>query len=203
MRVGTLSCWEETQSGRSVAQRFKLNGKPPLSFVVANGNEPVVLNLTGVSDLEVLEERVKPALALEIHRIDKLEQWSSLCTSRRACVVIGHKHNAERDMALEILKPLQESNRALKMVVLNTSFWKLKLSPEVLALRPAKEDGRGADVLCLARMKSRSGGNTAYGGRFLQRLDSKNASAFLMACAQQAFLIELGNAPKITARPRS
>jgi len=198
MRVGTLDCWEQTESGRSVAQRFKMNLKPPLSFVVANGNKPRVLNLGGLSDPEVLEKRIKPALELQIYRIDTLKKWSSLCTSRRACVVIGHKQNAQRDTALNVLKPLQESNRGVKMVTLDTSFWQLKLSPEVMATRTAKE-GRGADVLCLAREDS--GGNTTHVGRFLQSIDSSSATTFLAACAQQENLVKLNATPKIKARP--
>ena len=49
-----------------MAQRFKLNLKPPLSFVVANGNKPRTLGLTGISKGEELEKRLRPALALEI-----------------------------------------------------------------------------------------------------------------------------------------
>lgn len=49
-----------------MAQRFKLNLKPPLSFVVANGNKPRTLGLTGISKGEDLEKRLRPALALEI-----------------------------------------------------------------------------------------------------------------------------------------
>jgi len=200
LRVGILDCWEQTQSGRSVAQRFKLNLKPPLSFVVANGNNPRVLNLAGISDPEIFEKRIKPALALQIYRIDTLKKWSFLCTSRRACVVIGHKHNAQRDTALNVLKPLQDSNRGVKMVTLDTSFWQLKLGPEVMTTRTVKEGG-GADVLCLAREDSGSGGNTSHVGRFLQSLDSSSASTFLSACVQQADLVKLSVAPQIKARP--
>ncbi|CAE7235868.1 SYP42 [Symbiodinium natans] len=65
LSVGLLRCWDETSSGRSVAQRFKLSLKPPLSFVVANGNKPRLLQLTGISKVEDLERRIKPALKLE------------------------------------------------------------------------------------------------------------------------------------------
>lgn len=66
LSVGVLKCWDETSSGRSVAQRFKLNLKPPLAFVVANGNKPKTLRLTGISKADDLEKRIRPALALEI-----------------------------------------------------------------------------------------------------------------------------------------
>ena len=74
LSVGVLKCWEPTSSGRSVAQRFKLNLKPPLSFVVANGNKPRTLGLTGISKGEDLEKRLRPALALEI------VPWSVTCS---------------------------------------------------------------------------------------------------------------------------
>ena len=57
-----------------MAQRFKLPLKPPLSFVVANGNKPRVVTLTGLSKPEDLEKKLKPLLALEIKRIDALKQ---------------------------------------------------------------------------------------------------------------------------------
>ncbi|CAE7572504.1 SYP42 [Symbiodinium microadriaticum] len=65
LSVGILRCWDQTSSGRSVAQRFSLSLKPPLSFVVANGNKPRPLHLTGISKVEDLEKRLKPALVLD------------------------------------------------------------------------------------------------------------------------------------------
>ncbi|CAJ1451171.1 unnamed protein product [Effrenium voratum] len=62
LSVGVLRCWDQTASGRSVAQRFKLNLKPPLSFVVANGNKPRPLGLAGISKTEETwrKESVQP-----------------------------------------------------------------------------------------------------------------------------------------------
>merc|ERR1719436_917340 len=51
-KIVLLRCWDQTESGRSVAQRFKLRTSPPLSFVVANGNSPRVVNFMGVTNAE-------------------------------------------------------------------------------------------------------------------------------------------------------
>lgn len=198
LSVGVLKCWEPTSSGRSVAQRFKLNLKPPLSFVVANGNKPRTLGLTGISKGEDLEKRLRPALALEIVRIDALKQWTGSCTSRRSCVVIGHKNQAQRDTATNVLKPLHSSFRALQMVTLDTSFWQLKLEDGLMATRN-KEKG-GADVLCLTR-EDVPGGNSSYGGFFLQSLDAGSAKVFLQACLDHSSPVALKASPKIKARP--
>eukprot|EP00931_Biecheleriopsis_adriatica_P078164 TRINITY_DN51630_c0_g1_i1.p1 TRINITY_DN51630_c0_g1~~TRINITY_DN51630_c0_g1_i1.p1 ORF type:complete len:424 (-),score=105.01 TRINITY_DN51630_c0_g1_i1:33-1304(-) len=195
--VGVLHCWDKTESGRSVAQRFKMNLKPPLAFVVANGNKPRSLNLAGISKTEDLEKRIKPALSLEIPRIDTLKKWPSLCTSRRSCVVVGHKHQAQKTTALNVLQPLHEKYRALKIVTLDTAFWQLKLEESVMATRKSKGT---ADVLCLTR-EEKPGSNATYGGFFLPSLDSSSASSFLQACSDHTGAIEIKAAPRIKARP--
>lgn len=197
LSVGILRCWEQTSSGRSVAQRFKLNLKPPLSFVVANGNKPRTLGLTGISKVEELEKRLRPALALEIVRVDALKKWTASCTSRRSCVVIGHKNQAQRDTAMNVLKPLHQSFRSLQMVSLDTAFWQLKLEDGLMATRN-KEKG-GADVLCLTREDG--GKNSSFGGFFLGYLDSGSVKVFLQACADHSGLVPLKASPKIKARP--
>lgn len=201
LRMGTLRCWETTESGRSVAQRFKMKLKPPLTFVVANGNKPRALNLVGISKPEDLEKRVKPALTLEIKRIGTLKSWPTLCTSRRACVVIGHRQTAQRDTATTLLKPLQESHRGVQVVTLDTSFWQLKLDPVLMATRPGAggEGSKRADILCLGRKDGSA--NATYLGRFLDSLDSSAASDLMTACGQQSGLVEMKEAPKIKARP--
>lgn len=196
VQVGVLRCWDEMATGRSVAKRFKLRDSPPLAFLVANGNQPRVVNFVGVSKLEDLERKIQPALKLEVVTVNSLKTWSNICTSRRACVVVGYKYSAQRDTALKALRPLHEKHRALKMVTLDTSFWQLKLEETVLTTRPTD---KAADVLCLAR-EDAGGGNATFSGLFLQDLDS--AAAFLKACDQHEGLRPLAaGAPRISARP--
>lgn len=202
LAIGVLQCWDKTESGRSVAQRFKLSAFPPLSFLVANGNKPRAVNLVGARQPEDLEKKLKPALALETHRIDTLKKWSTLCTSRRACVVVGHKNTAQRDTALNLVRPHLESHRALKVVTLDTSFWQLKLDKGVLATRPSIKEG--ADVLCLSRKESGGTGKNrsiAYSGKFLGALTSSSTSALMGDCDRQSGLVQMEAAPKIKARP--
>jgi len=200
LAVGVLQCWDKTESGRSVAQRFKLSASPPLSFLVANGNKPRVVSLVGAKQPEDLEKKLKPALALETPRIDTLKKWSTLCTSRRACVVVGHKNTAQRDTALNLVRPNLERYRALKVVTLDTSFWQLKLDKGILATRPSIREG--ADVLCLSRTegggKNRS---AAYSGKFMGALTSSGTSALMGDCDRQSGLVRMEATPKIKARP--
>lgn len=203
LNVGVLQCWDQTESGRSVAQRFKMKLSPPLTFVVANGNKPRVVNMVGVSKAEDLEKKLKPALKIDTYRIGKLKDWSSLCTSRRACVVVGHKWPAQKDTAVTLLRPMLEKHRAVKVVTLDTSFWQLKLDEGVMATRAPKDKGqqKGADILCLARKDGNHSANDTHIGRFLQDADSSSAAAFLTACEQQTDLVAIGVAPRIKARP--
>mmetsp|Transcript_45611 Transcript_45611/g.128407 ORF Transcript_45611/g.128407 Transcript_45611/m.128407 type:complete len:421 (+) Transcript_45611:91-1353(+) len=195
--TAVIRCWDQSASGRSVAQRFKLNLKPPLAFVTANGNTPRTINLVGISKIDELEKRVKPALKVEAHKIDTLKKWPNLCTSRKTCVVIGHKNGAQRELGLNVFKPLLEKHRGVKVVTLDTAFWQLKLDEKVLRTRAS---GKGAQVFCLARDDA-PGGNATYRGAFLQDLDGSSASTFMKACEARESLLELEKAPKINARP--
>mmetsp|Transcript_90675 Transcript_90675/g.256035 ORF Transcript_90675/g.256035 Transcript_90675/m.256035 type:complete len:435 (+) Transcript_90675:133-1437(+) len=200
IRVGLLHCWEPTESGRSVAQKFKLKTSPPLAFVVANGNNPRVVNLLGTSKVEDLEKKIKPALKVDVSAIDSLKKWPSLCTSRRTCIVVGHKQHAQRDTALNLLRPLVEKYRTARFVTLDTAFWKLKLDDGVLKRRPTKEGEtqKGADVLCFAREGE---GKATYSGNFLQQLSSSAMAEFVEACQKRVDLVPISILPKISARP--
>jgi len=201
-QVGVLACWDKTQSGRSVAQRFKLRQSPPLSFLVANGNSPRVVNLAGVSKQEDLEKKIKPATEIKTTRIGTLKDFSKQCTSRRSCTVLGHKNAAQRDTALGMIKPLIESHRAMRVVTLDTSFWQLKLDDALLKARPPKPPkGSGrADVVCFTRDDGDEN-STTHRAAFLQDLDSSSISSFLTACDRREGLVEVTKPPKIQARP--
>ncbi|CAK0905721.1 unnamed protein product, partial [Prorocentrum cordatum] len=202
LKTGVLKCWDPTESGRSIAQRFKLKLSPPLTFVVANANKPRVVNMVGVSKAEDLEKKLKPALKVDVSKISTLKSWSSQCTSRRACVVVGHKWPAQKDAAVTLLRPLLERHRSVKVVTLDTSFWQLKLDDPVMATRPAKEKGqKSADVLCLARREGNFSSNETHVGRFLDALDASSASSLLAACAKQEGLVPITVPPRIKTRP--
>eukprot|EP00971_Amphidinium_carterae_P307929 6119573-Amphidinium_carterae.1 len=165
VQVGLLACWETLESGRSVAERFNLPPSPPLLFLAASGEPPKTIDLRGLRKGEDLVEKVVPLLKVATGRIENMKQWQSLCTSRRACVVIGHKTKAQRDSALAVFRPLLESNRRVKVVTLDTSLWRLKLDDALMEARPGKA-GR-ASVICLARSTD-SAGARARSGAFLQ-----------------------------------
>lgn len=194
-----VNCWEETESGRSIANRFNMRSQPPLVFLAANGNAPKVVDLTGLKEAEALEKKVKPMLELKTYKIDKLKQWPSLCISRKSCVVVGHKTGDQRKAALDVLTPLQESHRAVKIVTLDTSFWQLKLDETVMKTKVPGQTG--AAVLCLAKREGGAEGNATHVGRFLSELDSTIASNFLTMCETQKELVLLNVTPSIRARP--
>mmetsp|Transcript_48402 Transcript_48402/g.128176 ORF Transcript_48402/g.128176 Transcript_48402/m.128176 type:complete len:389 (-) Transcript_48402:123-1289(-) len=203
IKVAILGCWDPTESGRSVAQRFKLRESPPLSFFITNGENPKTVELGGVRDAESLVKKVRPLMAVKIAKIDTLKSWPQRCTDRRACVVVGHKDAEERDEAVEVIKPLLEKTRLVRLVTLDTAFWSLKLDKEVLQKRPRKQYGQ-ADVLCLARKEAVSEDGMTHEVAFLQNTDSDSAVlAFLTGCARKGDLdfVTIPSTPSIKARP--
>lgn len=203
VRTATLPCWEPTESGRSVAQRFGWGDrKPPLTFLIANGNKPRLVNMVGVSKQEELTKKLLPGVKVSTYKISALKDWTRHCSSRRTCVVIGHKQTAHRDAALAIFKPLAEAHRATRFVTVDTSFWQLKLGDAVLKARPAKEKGKvtRADVVCLVRTGEGKAAN--FSGTFLQDLDISSSKSFVTACEARESLVPLDIKPKIQARPQ-
>jgi hypothetical protein len=202
VRVGVLKCWDRMESGRSVVQRFKLKMSPPLTFAVANGDSPRLVDMIGVSKTEHLEKKLKPLLKVQTERIDSLKKWPSKCTGRRTCIVVGYKQTAQKDTAMNLLKPFVEKHRTIKFVTLDTSFWQLKLDEGILSTRPGREEEkqRGADVMCLARDEG-SSGNATFSGTFMQQLTASAAASFIKACADRVDLVQMPAAPKISARP--
>merc|ERR1711972_24084 len=165
------------------------------------GGKPRLMSLVGVSKAEDIEKKARPAIKLDIHRIDSLKKWPSLCTSRRTCVVVGHKYLAQEDTALNVIRPLIESHRRVSIVTLDTSFWQLKLDDGVMKTRPPKEKGGRADVLCLSRDEGSKKRNGTHSGNFLHELDSSSASSFFTACEKRENLVAIGVKPRIVARP--
>eukprot|EP00933_Yihiella_yeosuensis_P021165 TRINITY_DN16820_c0_g1_i1.p1 TRINITY_DN16820_c0_g1~~TRINITY_DN16820_c0_g1_i1.p1 ORF type:complete len:408 (+),score=87.82 TRINITY_DN16820_c0_g1_i1:79-1302(+) len=201
MQVGVLNCFDKTSSGRSVAERFKMKRTPPLSFVVANGNNPRVFSWGGVSKPEDIIKKVQPALVLSQPQIKALKSWPSYCTSKKSCVVVGHKNDAQRTHAKNVIKGLQEQHRTLKVVLLDTSFWALKLEEQLLASRKGKSSG--ATLVCLTRKAPEDGGkNTTFAGSLLTDVDASSAATFFKNCADQKDQVPLKAAPKISARSR-
>eukprot|EP00928_Gymnodinium_smaydae_P100153 TRINITY_DN975_c0_g5_i1.p1 TRINITY_DN975_c0_g5~~TRINITY_DN975_c0_g5_i1.p1 ORF type:complete len:444 (+),score=92.37 TRINITY_DN975_c0_g5_i1:190-1521(+) len=202
--VAALKCWDQTESGRSVAQRFKLRTSPPLAFFVANGNTPRVVNFVGLSKPEDLEKKLKPAMKVDVSKIDTLKKWPSLCTSRRTCVIVGHKQAAQKETALNLVRPLLEQHRRVKFVTLDTAFWQLKLDEKLLKTRPGG-DGKqkGADVICLVRDDSASkDSNASHSAAFLPQLTSSAMSSFVKNCESRGEgLVPIPAAPKLQARP--
>jgi len=205
MRTGILDCFTPTESGRSVAERFDFNRKPPLSFVVANGNKPRILNLAGISTPEDLEKRVKPALATPgVTKIDTLKKWPASCTSRKTCIVIGHKNQAQRTFAQDLFpKALLEKYRAARIVTLDTAFWQLKLGDAVMKTRVSTDKkGKTATVVCLSRDEGKKeNSNATHSGMFLQDLEESAVDAFVQACQNREGVVQLEIPPKINARP--
>lgn len=200
VRVAQMNCWEETESGRTLAQRFKLPSEAPVLFFVANGNSPKVVHLVGVKDAEGVMRKLRPMMLVKTPKVDSLKTWQASCIGRRACVVIGHTDDEQRDGALEDLKPLLEEHRSVRAVTLDTDFWSLRLERSLAAKRPERD----VVLLCLVRKEGTLQTDTAFvhGGAFHEGPASgRAASAFLAGCGHRSLdFVDLEGIPQIKAR---
>merc|ERR1712014_569140 len=92
-------------SGKTLAQRFGFSKSPPVTFAVANGDPPMLLNLHDVNSPSLLKQKIGLYLNVQVTEIDGLQRFKALCSRRRACVVIGFQSMANRVGAVEVLVP--------------------------------------------------------------------------------------------------
>lgn len=199
---GTLDCWERTSSGKTLAHRFDFPA-PPVMFAVANGDFPKVVDLEGLAKPWQLRRKVLSHLAATVTRIDKPETFKSVCSSRRACLIVGFKTAPMLAETLGLIQPLLEEHRGVRAVSVDTSVWKVKLDDKLAATKPKKKDGQRerSDMLCVAR----SSGKQSRGAFFRYSGDaaptSEDLEVFLDRCAKGKNLVPMSGIPQISLRP--
>lgn len=199
---GVLDCWERTASGKTLAHRFDFP-KPPVIFAVANGDPPLVVDMGGLTKPWQLRRKMNPHLRPNVTRIDSPQTFKALCTSRRACLMVGFKAAPMLADTLAVLQPVLEDHRGVRAVAVDTSVWKVKLDDKLAATKPKKKDGQKeqSTIICVARQ----GGGQSRAGAFLRltgdtALKAEHLSEFLDRCEKGKSLVPMTEAPQISFR---
>eukprot|EP00927_Polykrikos_kofoidii_P033954 TRINITY_DN28792_c0_g1_i1.p1 TRINITY_DN28792_c0_g1~~TRINITY_DN28792_c0_g1_i1.p1 ORF type:complete len:555 (+),score=106.69 TRINITY_DN28792_c0_g1_i1:40-1665(+) len=199
---GIVDCWQRTESGKTLAHRFNFP-KPPVTFAVANGDVPMIVDLAGVAKPWQLRRKVQSYLSASVQRIDGPDSFKTFCSSRRACMIVGFRDAPVLASTLALLNPLLDEHRGVRAVAVDTTVWKVKLEKELAASKPKKKEGQKeqASVLCFGR--SGVGQAQARGGAFLRTPGGGNMtadvlSAFMERCAAGKNLVPIKEAPNIT-----
>jgi len=198
---GTLACWERLKySKKTLAQRFHLP-KPPVTFVVANGDPPVMLDMAGAVKPWQLVRKAAPHLGVQVTRIDGLARFKSLCSQRKACLVVCFQTQQALVAATATLSPLLERHRELRAVALNITDWRLRLEDQLERKRPVVGSAVAA-FLCLARTGTTGSGR---GGAFFHGASDQHGlhelELFLGRCGEGRDLVTIEKAPWISHRP--
>lgn len=201
MKVGVLDCFKEMPSGKTIAQRFTWGtAPPPFAFAIANGDAPFKVDLYRIKTSEELIEAVKPVLVIKTITIDSMQRWPTSCTTRRTCVVLGHKTPAALEGAMTIFEPMLQKHRKVKVATLDIKFWQMKLGQNLTASHLKIGKSNDLDVVCLARLDGIKDKKSVHVGSYLQSLVNTTLDQFLTDCAQQTNLVALGAEPKIAVK---
>lgn len=203
MKVGVLDCFQEMPSGKTLAQRFTWGTKaPPFAFAIANGDAPIIVDVYRIKTKDELIEAVSPVLTIKTITIDSMQRWPTACTTRRTCVVVGHKTPAALEGAMTIFEPMLQKHRKVKVATLDIKFWQMKLGPSLTAKRTQLKIGKSydLDVVCLARVDGVKEKKAVHVGSYLANLVNTTLDQFLTDCVQQTNLVPLGAEPKIAVK---
>jgi len=199
---GAIDCWERTASGKTLAHRFDFR-TTPVVFAVANGDPPLVVDLAGVTKPWQLRRKVQSHLRPNVTRIDSPHTFKALCTSRRACLMVGFKSANMLADTLTVLQPVLEDHRGVRAVAVDTSVWKVKLDDKLAATKPKRKDGQKEQpsLLCVVRQA----GSHSRAGAFLRLigdsdLKSENLVDFLERCERGRSLVPIKDAPQVSFR---
>jgi len=199
---GTVDCWELMSSGKTLAHRFNFP-KPPVTFMVANGDAPSILDVDGMSKAWQLKRKAAPFLSTSVERIDSPDRFKQYCSSRKACLVVGFKSAPLLSGALQVLKPLLEHHRGVRAVAVDTTVWKVNLDKTLSATKAKRPTGAPdrAELLCLTRQPHPSSGR---GGAFFPAasdLTEDTAAKFLDKCGMGKGLVSFSQSPSVKPRP--
>jgi len=200
---GVIDCWQRTASGKTLAHRFNLP-KPPVAFAVANGDPPEVVDIEGVTKPWQLRRKLQSTLQATVTRIDGPKSFKALCTSRRACLVVGFKTANALSGAMQVLSPLLAKQRGVRAVAVDTSVWKVQLDKSLTATKPKKTGNRTekAEILCIARRSSGSAWSGAFMRAHEEMLATNVVAPFLERCHKGSKnLLAISSAPRIELRP--
>lgn len=199
---GAVDCWERTASGKTLAHRFDFR-TTPVVFAVANGDPPLVVDLAGVTKPWQLRRKVQSHLRPNVTRIDSPHTFKALCTSRRACLMVGFKTANMLADILAVLQPVLEDHRGVRAVAVDTSVWKVKLDDKLAATKPKKKDGQKEQpsILCVVRQA----GSHSRAGAFLRLtgdsiVKAEHLTEFLERCERGRSLVPISDAPQVSFR---
>eukprot|EP00746_Dinoflagellata_sp_MGD_P111239 gnl/MRDRNA2_/MRDRNA2_48057_c0_seq1.p1 gnl/MRDRNA2_/MRDRNA2_48057_c0~~gnl/MRDRNA2_/MRDRNA2_48057_c0_seq1.p1 ORF type:complete len:365 (-),score=81.60 gnl/MRDRNA2_/MRDRNA2_48057_c0_seq1:164-1258(-) len=193
---GTLFCWERLANGKTLAQRFRLP-KPPVTFAVANGDPPLVLNLKNIVKPQQLKQKADLYLTAQVTEVHTVTRFKELCSKRKICLVVIFQTPDIRMSAVDLLMPLLDKRRNIRAIALDSTVWELRLDEWLLKRRSIVGNMR-ADLLCLMR-----GEGPKRSGNFIRAgdtLDQSEVSVFLDGCEQDKGTVFFKEMPWITRR---
>jgi len=201
---GLLDCWQRTASGKTLAHRFDFP-KPPVTFAVANGDPPALVDVQGMAKPWQLRRKLQGLVQASVARIGDPKSFKSFCTSRRACLVVGFKAARTLASAMRLLNPVLEHHRGVRAVAVDTSVWKVQLDKSLAATKPkrkGKQPKEQAEMLCI----SRQSGSSWQGAWLKAPADDappteEALGSFLERCSKGSGMLAMTGPPSIAQRP--
>jgi len=174
LKFARVNCWRATESGKTLAERFKLPRFDPVSITIANTLPAQVIKVKTTA--EKVEKQIREQIKPQAVQIKSLQSWEKHCRRRTKCLIVSGRKGAGRLEAVDKMIPALERHRALRMVNVDTGFWQVKLEDGVLATRPEKEKGI-ADAICIVKRE-----NGDIFGKFLSAWEDDVVKQFVADC---------------------
>jgi len=174
LKFARINCWKATESGKTLADRFKLPRFDPVSITVANTLPAKVIKVKTTA--EKVEKQVLEQIKPEAVPIKSIQAWEKHCRKRTKCLIVSGRKGVGRMEGVDKIVPALENHRSIRAVNVDTGFWQVKLEDAVLATRPEKEKGV-ADAICIVKRE-----NGEIFGKFLPTWEEADITQFVADC---------------------
>merc|ERR1712137_468838 len=87
---------------------------------------------------------------VKVTSIDGLTRFKSLCSKRRACLVVGYRSKTQLAAASQVLTPFLAEHRSVRVVALDLSIWRFRVDSKFESKRTPPGADR-AELVCFRR----------------------------------------------------
>lgn len=148
-KVIAANCFQKMKSGKTIAERFDFGKNEGFIGVFANEDTPKMLNYLRSADhvLKQIKPMLKPTLAKIVYKND----WEET-KKRKTFMILGAQKKPMLTNMEMVFQPLVKEFRRVKVVSVDTSFWKVDTSEEFDKLVPTDTDKDYGYAMCVSRI---------------------------------------------------
>lgn len=145
----TTDCFTSMTSGKSVSERFDFGKNEGFIGIFSNEDTPTMLNY--LQSAAHVHKQLRPLLKPTLSKITYIKDWEKTQKRKTLLILESKSRSALTNMEL-VFQPMVKAFRRVKVVAVDTGFWKFDTSEEFEKLAPGNSDKDFGEAVCVTRI---------------------------------------------------